>query len=117
MPLFGIQAFYDESIMMRSNKIQETNSRMRWLIYLRTLAAWLLLFAVINLFISSYWIAEKYPGMWYAPSPPAPPTWLVYWRMISFYTVLAASLVSVPKLPFWIGFASIFVWAFCFAHQ
>ena len=90
---------------------------MRWVANLRTFSAWTLLLAIVSLFISSYWISENYPGMWYAPSPPAPPPGMIRWRMISFEAVLIGSLSSIPKWQSWIGFASMFVWAFFFARD
>jgi hypothetical protein len=68
-------------------------------------------YAVIPMFVSlalaDRVMIDNYPGAPIDPTAPQPPTWMVWWHVISFFGLLIISLISIPR---WQSFVGLLLW-------
>lgn len=70
---------------------------------LRRYIAYAVIPAIASLALADRVMIDQYPGARIDPMAPQPPTWMVYWHIISFFGLLITSLVSIPRWQSFVG--------------
>ena len=70
---------------------------------LRKYIAYAVIPSIGSLALADRMMIDKFPGARVDLMAPQPPTWMVYWHVISFFALLITSLVSIPHWQAFVG--------------
>lgn len=73
----------------------------------RDVATQLIAPMIVSLYVSSYFIESRYPGVISGTGGPRGPEWMYHWRVLSALMILVFSLIALPRWQSFAGFLSL----------